>query len=152
MRAAGDLPHEQAHEIGIVAPGAKHDLHHELELLARVVARLLGEGDGREEPPPLLAEDRFEHRLLRAEVVVDEPVGDARLPGDVPDAGRLVALRRKHPHRGPEDEDPLVLGHGHRPKTYSGATRSAPAPLMSGELPAERACMEQKPWLATGVA
>ena len=128
MRAAGDLAHEQAHEVGIVAPGAQHDLHHELELFARVVPRLFGERDGREEPPPLLAEDRLEHGVLRAEVVVDEPVGDARLAGDVADAGRLVALGGEHPNRGLEDEDPLVLGHGHRPKTRPGEP-GPPAPF-----------------------
>ena len=62
VRAAGDLAHEQADEIGLVAPGAQHDLHDELELLGRRLPGLLGERDSREQPPPRLAEDRLEHR------------------------------------------------------------------------------------------
>ncbi len=41
------------------------------------------------------SEELGHHRLLGAEVVVDEPVGDARLVGDVGDARGVVALPRE---------------------------------------------------------
>ena len=68
------------------------------------------------EQAPALEEQRVEHLVLGAEVVVDEPVGDARLVGDVRHAAGMEALAREHAHRGVEDDPALVdgrLGGGH---------------------------------------
>src|SRR5205823_14471657 len=113
VRTARDLADEQAHEVRIVAPRAEDDLDHEPELLGSALARVLGDGDGRQEPAPLLAEDRLEHGLLRPEVVVDEAVRDAGLLRHVPDRRSLVALAREHAHRGVEDRLPLVVSRRH---------------------------------------
>ena len=63
--------------------------------------------------PHCLAEDRFEHGVLRAEVVVDEAVGDAGLLRDVADARGLVALRREDAHGRVEDLPLLVPARSH---------------------------------------
>ena len=71
-------------------------------------------------------EQLVEHLVLGAEVVIDEPVGDTGLVGDVGDAGGVKALAREHPHRGVEDLAALVdggLGLGsarHQARTSSG--------------------------------
>jgi hypothetical protein len=62
-----------------------------------------------DEHGPVLAEDRLEHLVLRREVVVEEAVRDARLVGDVAHPGRVEALVREDPHRGVEDDAPLLL-------------------------------------------
>ena len=54
------------------------------------------------------AEELVQHLLLRFEVVVDEPVGDARLVGDVGDPGRVEALAGEDPDRRVEDLAALV--------------------------------------------
>src|SRR5205814_7474176 len=64
MRAACDLAHEQAYEVGIVAPGAQDDLDHELELLGCALPRVLCDRHGRQQPTPLFAKDGFEDGLL----------------------------------------------------------------------------------------
>ena len=64
---------------------------------------------------PALQEERVEDLVLGGEVVVDEPVRDARLVGDVRDAAGVEALVGEHPHGGVEDHAPLVgaaLGAG----------------------------------------
>ena len=48
--------------------------------------------DRGEQQRPALGEELVHHLVLGAEVVVDEPVGDAGLVGDVGDAARVVAL------------------------------------------------------------
>ena len=62
---------------------------------------------------PALEEQRVEDLLLGGEVVVDEPVGDARLIGDVRHAAGVKPLAREHPHGGVEDH-PALLGGGGR--------------------------------------
>ena len=68
--------------------------------------------------PLRLAEDAAKHFLLRREVVVEEPVRDARLLGDVADPRRVVALPRENAHGRVEKQPPLVplpigpLSHG----------------------------------------
>jgi hypothetical protein len=59
---------------------------------------------------PALEEQRVEHLVLGLEVVVYEPVGDARLVGDVGDAAGVEALAGEHAHGGVEDQAPLVDG------------------------------------------
>ena len=53
---------------------------------------------------PALEEQRVEHLVLGAEVVVDEPVGDARLVGDVRHAAGVEALAGEHAHGRVEDQ------------------------------------------------
>ena len=57
---------------------------------------------------PALQEQRVEDLVLGGEVVVDEPVGDAGLVGDIRDAAGVEPLPREHPHRGVEDHAALV--------------------------------------------
>src|SRR5262249_5043874 len=64
-----------------------------------------------------LREERAEHRLLVAEVVVEGPCGKRRRADDVADGRRLVAERGEHLARGGEDGGavgglvPLALAH-----------------------------------------
>ena len=60
--------------------------------------------DRLEQDVPALEEERVEHLVLGAEVVVDEPVGDARLVGDVATRGGVEALAREDADRGVEDD------------------------------------------------
>ena len=59
---------------------------------------LVGLADRGQQHVPALDEERVEHLVLGAEVVVDEPVGDARLVGDVRHPAGVEALAREHPH------------------------------------------------------
>ena len=69
------------------------------QLLSGRVARLLDALDGLDQRAPGLAEDAAQHVLLRVEVVVEEPVRDTCLLGDVADPARVVPLAREDPHR-----------------------------------------------------
>ena len=60
---------------------------------------------------PALQEERVEHLVLGAEVVVDEAVGDARLVRDVCHPAGVEPLAREHAHRRVEDQ-PALLGGG----------------------------------------
>src|SRR5712692_7449121 len=62
-----------------------------------------------EQVAPVLAEDGLEQLLLRGEVVVEKPVRDARLLGDVPDPARVVALPREDTDGGIEQQPALLL-------------------------------------------
>ena len=44
--------------------------------------------------------------------MVEQPVRDARLLGDVADAGGVVAVAREDAHGRVEDEAPLLLARG----------------------------------------
>ena len=57
-----------------------------------VLAGAVGLLDRAQQQRPALDEELVEDLVLGAEVVVDEPVGDPRLVGDVGDAGRVEAL------------------------------------------------------------
>ena len=85
------------------------------ELLARAGAGAVGLLDRRQQQRPALDEEFVQDLVLGAEVVVDEPVGDPRLVGDVGDAGRVEALAGEDADGGVEDEAALVggrrLGH-----------------------------------------
>ena len=108
-RAARDLAHEHADEVGLAPPRAQEDRRHLPQLLRRRHVRLLDVADRRQQLGPGLAEDRLEDVLLGGEVVVDEPVRDAGLLGDVADPRRVVALLGERPHGGVEDLPPLLL-------------------------------------------
>ena len=70
--------------------------------------------DRLEHDVPALEEQRVEHLVLGLEVVVDEPVGDARLVGDVRYPAGVEALAREHADRGVQDHPPLVDAQGAR--------------------------------------
>ena len=84
--AARDLAHHHAHQVGIVPPGTEQDLGHASELLLGRLRRRLDLVEALEQLAPVLAEDRREDLLLGGEVVVQQPVGDPCLLGDVADA------------------------------------------------------------------
>ncbi len=69
--------------------------------------------DRLEQDVPALQEQRVEHLVLGAEVVVDEPVGDARLVGDVATRGRCGS--------------PGGRRRGRRRRGSAGACRPRPA-------------------------
>ena len=77
-------------------------------LLARRGPLAVGLVDRRQQQRPALGEELVEHLVLGVEVVVDEAVGDARLVGDVGDAGRVEALAGEDADRRVEDLAALV--------------------------------------------
>jgi hypothetical protein len=107
--AARHLEHEHAHEVRVPLPRAQQDLGDLAQLLTRRVARLLDAFDRLDQRAPRLAEDGAEHLLLRAEVVVQEAVRDARLLGDVADAARVVPLPGEDAHRRVQKQSALFL-------------------------------------------
>src|SRR6185437_3071763 len=94
---------------------------------------------------PALEEERVEHLVLGAEVVVDEPVGDTGLVGDVGDAAGVEALAREHAHGRVEDQAPLLRGRlrarggrasgggAHRAASASSGQRYAPGRRIASE-------------------
>ena len=66
-------------------------------------------------------------RPWTGEVVVDEPVGDAGLVGDVRHAAGVEALAREHAHGGVEDQPPLVGGLSAAGRRPSGRHLGRPA-------------------------
>ena len=107
--AARHLEDEHPHEIRIAAPGAQQDLGDLAQLLPGWVACLLDALDRLDQRPPGLTKDAPENVLLRLEVVVEQPVGDACLLCDVAHAARVVALAREDPHRCVEEQSALVF-------------------------------------------
>ena len=81
--------------------------------------------DRRQQQRPALDEELVQDLVLGAEVVVDEPVGDAGLVGDVGDAGRVEALAGEDADRGVEDLAALVGRR--RFRHQARASRSAAA-------------------------
>ena len=80
------------------------------QLVARGALGPIRLGDRREHHVPALEEQRVEDLVLGGEVVIDEPVRDPGLVGDVRHAAGVKALAREHPHRGVEDHPALVGG------------------------------------------
>ncbi len=74
----------------------------------------VGLGDELEQDVPALEEQRVEHLVLRAEVVVDEAVGDVRLVGDVRHAALVKAALGERDDGGVEDQAALVGAGGSR--------------------------------------
>ena len=74
--------------------------------------------DRRQQQRPALDEELVQDLVLGVEVVVDEPVGDVRLAGDVGDAAGVEALAGEDADRRVEDLPPPVdrrcLGHQRR--------------------------------------
>ena len=107
--AARDLAHHHAHEVGIVAPRAEQDLGDPAQLLVGGLVGLLDLREALEQLAPVLAEEGREHRFLGREVVVEEAVRDARLLGDVADAGGVVAVPCEDADGGVDDQAALLL-------------------------------------------
>ena len=89
--------------------------------------------DARDEAAPARLEDGLEQLILVLEVVVDEPVGDARLARHVRDAAAVVALAREHLDRGAQDgAAALTLPVALPPPTCSAAAHGvSPRPVDS---------------------
>ncbi len=79
------------------------------ELVARRLVGPLDAREGVQHLGPRVAEDRFQHLLLRGEVVVEEAVRDACLLGDVAHAAAVVALAGEDADGGVEDQPALLL-------------------------------------------
>ena len=83
--------------------------------------------DRRQQQRPALDEELVEHLVLGVEVVVDEPVGDARLAGDVGDAAGVEALAGEDADRRVEDLAAAVdrrrLGLGHQTRRPASGQR-----------------------------
>src|SRR3954447_5727636 len=106
---ARDLDDDDLHQVGVVAVGVDDEARDRLQLVARRPLTRVGLADDLEHHVPALEEQRVEHGILGREVVVDEPVGDARLVGDVRHAAGVEALAGEDAHRRVEDLAALVL-------------------------------------------
>ena len=109
LRAAAELRTTTRTTSGRWSQRAEDDRRDVAELVDGRLVGLLDALDPLEEDAPVLVEDRLEHLVLRVEVVVEEPVRDAGLLGDVADAARVEPLAREHAHGGVEELTPLVL-------------------------------------------
>ena len=78
--------------------------------------------DRGEQERPALGEELVQHLVLGVEVVVDQPVCDPCLVGDVRDAAGVKALAREHADRRVQDLAALVDrgSLGHQARTSSG--------------------------------
>src|SRR3954453_2488738 len=115
VRGARDLDDDDLHQVGVVAVGLHDEARDVLELAPPRAVLRVGRADHVEQHVPALEEEGVEHLVLGGEVVIDEPVGAARLVGDVRDAARVEALAGEHLHGGVEDLPALVAG-GLRPR------------------------------------
>src|SRR3954452_24819334 len=100
VRRARDLDDDDLHQVGVVAVGVDDERRDRVELLARRAVGRVELADDLEQDVPALEEERVEDLVLRAEVVVDQPEGDARLVGDVRDPAAVEALPGEDPHGG----------------------------------------------------
>ena len=101
LGAPGELPHDDPNDVRQMEPGAEDDRGDVAQLVDRRLVRLLHALDPGDEHAPVLVDDRLEHVVLGLEVVVQEPVGDARLLGQHRDVESDPApscdLRPEHP-------------------------------------------------------
>src|SRR6266545_570496 len=122
LAAPGNFAYQYADDVGIVTPRAQHDRAGLAQLLARLFLDLDDRVDRGDHHPPHLPEDRLEDGVFRLEVVVDEPVGDACLLGNVAHAAGVVTLPRERADSCVENlATPLLLGSrpsGHRRTEY----------------------------------
>ena len=115
LAAPRHLAHEHAHDVRVVAPRSQHDRAALAQLLARRLLFVFDGVDRRDHHPPHVAEDRLEDGVLRLEVVVDEPVRDTSLLGDVAHAARVIALLGERSDGSIENlPAPLLLSSGAR--------------------------------------
>src|SRR5581483_1130311 len=142
VRAARDLANHHPREIRRDEPRAEVERRERTKLLDE---RLAGRLDLRrlgDDRRPRLAEDRLEHVLLRAEVVVQQAMRDARLLGDVADTRSVEPLPREDADRGPHEiPSPIVRAASIIARvpalagvTVADLTRNLPGPFASREL------------------
>ena len=115
VRRPRHLDDDDLHHIWVVAIGVDDERRDRAQLVASAAVRSIGVGDRRQHHIPSLQEQRVEDLLLGGEVVVDEPVGNAGLVGDVRHAAGVESLPRKYANRRVEDQSALVGGGRHRP-------------------------------------
>src|SRR5439155_23897538 len=108
LRASRKFRHQHPTGLRRDEPRAEIDPREASQLLAKRNARDLDPLRLADERRPRLAEDRLQRLFLRAEVVVQQAVRDARLVGDVADAGRVESLGRKYPHGRLEELGPAI--------------------------------------------
>ncbi len=143
LRAAAELLDHDPDDVRQMEPGAQHDRRDVTELVRRRLVGLLHALDPRDEEVPVLVEDRLEHLVLGLEVVVEEPVGDARLLGDVADPARVEPLAREDAHGSVEELPPFVLyrrrllGQGGQEPTPASA-RLSPLEASPCQVPSRR--------------
>src|SRR5581483_1626176 len=99
LGTARDLAHENAYELRRHQPRAEVDPREAPELFAQRYVRVLDALRVVLQEVPRVAEDRGEHFVLRAEVVVQEPVRDACFFRDVADASCMEPLAGEHTDR-----------------------------------------------------
>jgi len=114
--AASDLAHEHADRVRRDEPRAEIDAREAAKLLAQRRPGFLDPLRVEDEAPPRLAEERLEHFVLRAEVVVEKPVRNARLLCDVAHTGCVESLPREDARSSVEQRTASVFApvdHGH---------------------------------------
>ena len=123
---AGHLDDDHLHQLGVVAVGVDAERGDRGQLVAGRLPRPVGLLDRAQQQRPALDEELVQDLVLGAEVVIDEPVGDAGLVGDVGDPGRVEALAGEDADRGVEDLAALVdrrcLRHQARASVSCGQT------------------------------
>ena len=115
VRRPRHVDDDHLHQLGVVPVGVDDEAGHGIELLAAIDRLAVDLLDGGEQQRPPLREQLVEDLVLGLEVVVDEPVSDAGLVGDVRDPAGVEALTGEDSDRGIEDLAALVdrrcLGH-----------------------------------------
>ena len=119
LGATAELADHDADDVRQVEPRAQDDRGDVAQLVGGRLVGLLHARDARLQNAPVLVEDGLENLILRLEVVVEEPVRDACLLGDVADAARVVPLPREDAHGGLEELTAFVL-HALRASLQSG--------------------------------
>ena len=96
--------------VRVVAVGVDDERRDRAELLASLDVRPVSLGDRRQHHVPPFQKQRVENLLLGGEVVIDEPVGDPGLVGDIRNPAGVKTLPGKDPHRRVEDHPTFVDG------------------------------------------
>jgi hypothetical protein len=110
VRGARDLDDDHLHDVRVVTVGLDDEGGDLVQLGARGDVAGVDRGDRVDHQAPALEEQGVQDLVLGLEVVVDQPVGDARLVGDVGHPARVEPLAREHSYGGVEDDAPLVDG------------------------------------------
>src|SRR5215207_7959051 len=105
---AGHLDDDHLHQLRVISVGVDDELRDRIELLAAADGLVVDLLDRGQEQRPALDEELVEDLILGLEVVIDEPVCDARLVGDVRDAAGVESLPGEHADRCVQDLATLV--------------------------------------------
>ena len=108
VRRPGHLDDDHLHQVRVVAVGVDDEAGDRVQLLSRADRLPVDLLDRGEQQRPALGEQLVEDLVLGVEVVVDEPIGDPGLVGDVRDPAGVKALAREHVDRRVEDLAALV--------------------------------------------